>query len=83
MKTLAYTYVHARNPYVLLIVGLISTGYGIHRILRGIRGDTLFPGTLYTYLPKWTFIVAGLLLQLPRPAAIWFLKEIHRLHTAI
>ena len=66
----------ARNPLVLIVVGLIATGYGLHLIIRGIQGDTLLPGTTFTYLPRWLFIAAGLVLQLPLPAALWFLIAI-------
>lgn len=64
------------NPSSLLVVGLISTGYGLHLILRGLRRDTLMPGTNFTCLPRWLFVAAGLLLQLPLPGAIWFLIQI-------
>lgn len=66
----------SRNPAALLVVAAISTGYGIHLIIRGLQGDTLMPGTNFTYIPRWIFIAAGLLLQLPLPGAIWFLVEI-------
>lgn len=49
-KTMSHAYL-ARNPLVLVIVGLIASGYGLHLILRGIQGDTLVPGTSFTYLP--------------------------------
>lgn len=64
-----------RNPRALIAIGLICTGYGIYLIKRGIEGDTLMPGTNFTYLPRWLFISTGLLLQLPLPAAFWFLHE--------
>ena len=73
------TYFFARNPYVLILIGIIATGYGIYLIKRGLEGDTLLPGTLFTYLPRWMFILGGLILQLPLPAAIWFLSEVHKL----
>lgn len=57
----------------LIAVGLISAGYGIYLIKRGIEGDTLCPGTNFTYLPRWLFIGTGVLLQLPLPAAFWIL----------
>ncbi len=63
----------------LIIVGMICTGYGIYLIKRGIEGDTLMPGTTFTYLPKWLFITTGLLLQLPLPAAFWYLETMKRL----
>lgn len=69
---MSYPYL-ARNPFVLILVGVIATGYGIHLILRGIQGDTLLPGTTFTYLPRWLFIVTGLVLQLPLIGAVWFL----------
>lgn len=66
----------ARNPIVLIVVGVIATGYGINLIIRGLQGDTLMPGTTFTYLPRWIFVSAGLLLQLPLIGAVWFLLEI-------
>jgi len=66
------------NPYSLVLIGLLATGYGIYLIKRGIEGDTLLPGSLFTYVPRWVFILIGLLLQLPLPAAIWFLFTIQK-----
>ncbi|MBE2178982.1 MAG: hypothetical protein IAE97_00725 [Chthoniobacterales bacterium] len=63
----------ARNPFVLIVLGVVATGYGIHLILRGLQGDTLLSGTTFTYLPRWLFILTGLILQLPLPGAVWFL----------
>lgn len=61
-----------RNPGVLLAIGLVATVYGIGLIKRGIEGDTLMPGTNFTYLPRWLFILTGCLLQAPLiGAAIW------------
>lgn len=37
------------------------TGYGIYLTKRGIEGDTLMPGTNFTYLPKWLFIKSEIL----------------------
>lgn len=68
-----------RNPGNLITVGLICAGYGIYLIKRGIEGDTLMPGTTFTYLPRWSFITAGLLLQMPLPAACWILHEVKSL----
>lgn len=63
---------YSRNPGVLLAIGLVATGYGISLIKRGIEGDTLMPGTNFTYLPRWLFILTGFLLQAPLiGAAIW------------
>jgi hypothetical protein len=67
------------SPYSLIAIGLLATGYGIYLIKRGLEGDTLLPGTLFTYVPRWVFIVTGLLLQLPLPVAIWFLFTIQQL----
>jgi hypothetical protein len=67
------------NPLILIVIGLIATGYGIYLIKRGVQADTLLPGTLFTYVPPWVFIFIGLLLQLPLPAAIWFLFTIQKL----
>jgi hypothetical protein len=53
------------------VLGLLATGYGLYLIKRGIEGDTLLPGTLFTYVPRWAFIVIGLLFQIPLPTAIW------------
>ncbi len=64
-----------RSRGTLIGVGLICTVYGIIWIRQGIEGDTLCPGTSFTYLPRWLFIGAGLLAQLPLPAAIWFLSS--------
>ncbi len=63
----------------LIGVGLICTGYGIYLIKRGIEGDTLCPGTQFTYLPRGLFIGTGILLQLPLPAAFWFLHSMENL----
>ena len=61
---------------MLIVIGIISAGYGIHLIKRGWEHDTLMPGTNFTYLPQWVFYLGGLLLQLPLIAAIIFLKAI-------
>lgn len=68
-----------RDPRTLIAIGLICTGYGIYLIKRGIEGDTLMPGTTFTYLPKWLFITTGLLLQLPLPAAFLILDQLKNL----
>lgn len=65
-----------RRPGTLLIIGLICTVYGLILIKRGIEGDTLMPGTDFTYLPKWLFITTGILLQIPVIAAWMYLKSI-------
>jgi len=67
---------YSGRPGNLIGVGVFCTGYGIYLIKRGIEGDTLMPGTSFTYLPKWLFISFGLLLQLPLPAAFWFLNSV-------
>ena len=69
----------SRNPRTLISIGLVCTAYGIYLIKRGIEGDTLLPGTNFTYLPKWLFITCGLLLQLPLPAAFWMLHAFQNL----
>jgi hypothetical protein len=69
-------FLSSRSPANLVAVGLFCTGYGIYLIKRGIEGDTLMPGTNFTYLPKWLFITFGLFLQLPLPAAAWFLHYV-------
>ena len=79
-KTLSAILLFAsRGQGNLIAIGLVATGYGIYLIKRGIDGDTLFPRTTFTYLPKWLFIVTGLLLQLPLPAAFWFLHAMKNL----
>lgn len=65
---------YSKNPGKLIIVGLICTVYGVILIKRGIEGDTLMPGTTFTYLPRWLFISGGILLQFPLIGAVWFLK---------
>lgn len=71
-------FLSSRNGGTLLGFGLMATGYGVYLIKRGIEGDTLCPGTTFTYLPRWLFIATGLLLQLPLPAVLWFLNEMKR-----
>ncbi|MES2660367.1 MAG: hypothetical protein V4689_17215 [Verrucomicrobiota bacterium] len=66
-------YLSANQGGRLIGVGLLCTGYVIYLIKRGIEGDTLYPGTTFTYLPRWLFIGSGILLQLPLPLAFWFL----------
>jgi hypothetical protein len=61
------------NPGNLLVVGAICSLAGLFLIYRALTGDTLFPGTLYTYLPRRYFWVAGLLLQLPLVVSVMFL----------
>ena len=51
------------NSYNFIVIGLIATGYGIYLIKRGTEGDRLLAGTLFTYVPRWIFILIGLLLQ--------------------
>lgn len=65
----------SHRPGNLVVVGLICTVYGISLIKRGIEGDTLMPGTNFTYLPRWLFVSCGVLLQLPLVGAYWFLKS--------
>lgn len=69
----------SRNPSGLLIVGAITTIYGLNLIKCGIQGDTLMPGTSFTYLPRWIFITTGLVMQLPLPAAIWYMQWVKTL----
>ena len=64
----------SRHPTKLVVIGLISTVYGVILIKKGIEGDTLMPGTTFTYLPRWLFIWGGVLMQLPLIGAVWFLK---------
>jgi len=65
--------ISGRHAGKLVVVGIFATGYGIYLIKRGIEGDTLMPGTNFTYLPRWLFFITGAILQLPLPAAIWYL----------
>ncbi|MEY4484324.1 MAG: hypothetical protein RL693_1776 [Verrucomicrobiota bacterium] len=62
------------DPKDLLFVGVICTSCGLILFWKASTGDTLLPGTLWTRIPTWLFWVGGLLLQLPLPLAIWFLK---------
>jgi hypothetical protein len=66
----------SRRPGTLLAIAITCTVYGIILIKRGIEGDTLMPGTLFTYLPRWSFVTAGILLQIPLPCACWYLHHI-------
>lgn len=59
-----------------MIIGMICTVYGLFLIKRGIEGDTLMPGTSFTYLPRWLFITTGILLQTPLIAAWMYLRYI-------
>jgi len=34
------------------------------------------PGTTFTHLPRWTFFVGGLLMQIPLSLAWWWLKSL-------
>jgi hypothetical protein len=63
------------NPLTLLVIGAIASAYGIYLIKRGIEGDTLLPGTNFTYLPRWLFIAVGALLQVSLPGAYLFLRS--------
>ncbi|MCB1096123.1 MAG: hypothetical protein KDN22_11155 [Verrucomicrobiae bacterium] len=53
----------------------MCTLYGVYLVKRGIEGDTLLPGTNFTYVPRWLFFLTGLLLQIPLPAAWYFLRS--------
>ena len=66
---------YSRDPELLLFYGLLSSAYGIYLFKRAIDGDTLLSGTTFTYIPKWMFYTAGVLLQLPLPLAYFFLKS--------
>ena len=66
---------YSRNPRSLLVVGGICSVYGLYLIKRGWEGDTLCPGTTFTYLPKWLFYVSGIVLQIPLPAGYLYLKS--------
>jgi hypothetical protein len=65
---------YTRNPLSLLSLGLVCTVLGIRLLIKGRQGDTLMPGTNFTYLPVWLFYVSGILMQLPLPLAWWFLR---------
>jgi hypothetical protein len=64
-----------RSPRNLFVVGIICTCYGIYLIKCGYEGDTLMPGTQFTYLPRWLFYTVGLILQLPLLGAWLFLRS--------
>lgn len=68
-------YATKNGPGGLLLVGVICAVFGVRYLKRGIEGDTLMPGTSFTYIPRWLMISFGLVLLTPLPAAIWFLKE--------
>ena len=53
----------------------MCSSYGIYLLKKAWDHDTLLPGTLTVYLPRWLFVLAGLLFQIPLPAAYWFLKS--------
>lgn len=63
------------NPKSLLLISLFCTVYGILLIKRGYEGDTLLPGTNFSYLPRWLFFVVGSILLIPLPLAVVFLKS--------
>lgn len=65
---------YSGRPRNLIGVGIICAVCGIILIKRAIEGDTLMPGTQFTYLPRWLFVVGGLLFQLPLIGACWYLK---------
>ena len=67
---------HYDEPANLLTVGGICTFYGLYLIKCGYEGDTLMPGTQFTYLPRWLFYAVGLLLQLPVVVAWLFLRSV-------
>lgn len=62
------------RPGSLVGVGVVCSVYGAILIKRAVEGDTLMPGTQFTYLPKWVFLTCGLLFQVPLIGAICFLK---------
>ena len=66
---------YSRNPKSLILVGIVSTVYGLYLIKKGWDGDTLIPGTNFTYLPKWLFYTVGAILQFPLPLSVMFLKS--------
>lgn len=66
-------YFFSRNPRILLGLGLLCTVGGIRLIIKAYQGDTLMPGTNFTYLPAWFFYTCGMILQIPLPLAWWFL----------
>jgi hypothetical protein len=59
----------------LMWVGILVSRYSPHMIWRGITGDTRIRETDWTYLPKWCFFAAGLILQLPLTAIVWFMAR--------
>ncbi len=72
-------YLYSRSPFTLLALGLLCTVLGIRQFYKVHQGDTLMPGTNFTYLPNWFFYVTGVLLQIPLPLAWWFLHSIGRI----
>ena len=57
----------------LMSVGIIVSVYGLYLWWRAITGDTRLRGSEWTYFPRSYFFAAGLILQLPLVAIIWFL----------
>ncbi|MBN2713567.1 MAG: hypothetical protein JXR97_14190 [Planctomycetes bacterium] len=49
----------------------------IQTLLASIYGDTRI-GNSFDYMPRWLFVVGGVLLQLPMVFAFWFNDYIHR-----
>lgn len=64
-----------RSPGRLILMGGACTVVGAVFIKRAWEGDTLLPGTLTCYVPKWIYYTFGLLLQLPLPLSYYFLKS--------
>jgi|688.fasta_scaffold291845_2 hypothetical protein len=72
-------FISLRSPGTLLAIGLLCTIVGIRQFYKVYHGDTLMPGTNFTYLPHWFFYVTGALLQIPLPLAWWFLHSMGRI----
>lgn len=64
------------GPGELLWAGGICSIVGLALLRKWWDQDTLLPGTTFTHLPRWTFFVGGLLMQIPLPLAWWWLKSL-------
>ena len=62
------------KPGNLIVLGIVCTIVGFILIKRAWEGDTLLPGTLTCYVPKWIYYGGGILLQIPLPTAYFLLK---------
>ncbi|MFY7818456.1 MAG: hypothetical protein ACOVRB_08835 [Akkermansiaceae bacterium] len=79
MKLFPLLFFNLRSPFNLLALGVLCTVLGIRQFYKVYQGDTLMPGTNFTYLPNWFFYLTGALLQIPLPLACWFLHSVGRI----